>query len=290
MSSNDVKLRPATPGDAKAVADIVYRAFCGVADRHNFPHDFASLKQASGMAGMLTAHPGFYGVVAESGGKIVGSNFLDERDAIRGVGPITVDPSSQSHGVGKALMQAVIDRGRGAAGVRLVQDAFNTVSMSLYTSLGFDVKEPLALLRGKLRDKPAADSSVRAMTQEDIPACAALCRQTHGFDRANELRDAVAHFHPLVVSRNGRITAYASAPNFWIANHGVAETETDLRQLLLGASAAGEQPIELLMPTRQSSLFRWCLQQGLRIIKPMTLMAVGTYHQPKTCFYPSVAY
>ena len=33
-------------------------------------------------------------------GRIVGSNFLDERDPIRGVGPITVDPESQNAGRG----------------------------------------------------------------------------------------------------------------------------------------------------------------------------------------------
>ena len=43
------------------------------------------------------------------------------------------------------LMEAVIERGKSAAGIRLGQDAFNTASLSLYSSLGFDVKEPLCL-------------------------------------------------------------------------------------------------------------------------------------------------
>jgi hypothetical protein len=42
---------------------------------------------------MMFSHPGFYCVVAESEGRIVGSNCLDERSAIAGVGPITVEPS-----------------------------------------------------------------------------------------------------------------------------------------------------------------------------------------------------
>jgi hypothetical protein len=33
-------------------------------------------------------------------------------------------------------MQAVLDRGAGALGIRLLQDAFNTGSLSLYASLG----------------------------------------------------------------------------------------------------------------------------------------------------------
>ena len=38
---------------------------------------------------MMFSHPGFYGVVAESDGRIIGSNCLDERSPIAGVRPIT---------------------------------------------------------------------------------------------------------------------------------------------------------------------------------------------------------
>ena len=38
----------------------------------------------------------------------MGSNCLDERSSIFGVGPITVDPEVQSAGVGRRLMQAVM--------------------------------------------------------------------------------------------------------------------------------------------------------------------------------------
>ena len=50
-------------------------------------------------------------MVAEIDGRIVGSNFLDERSPIRGVGPITVAPEGQNSGVGRKLMQAVLERG-----------------------------------------------------------------------------------------------------------------------------------------------------------------------------------
>ena len=75
--------------------------------------------------------PGFYSVVAELDGRVVGSNFLDERSAIAGVGPITVDPSVQDRGIGRRLMQAVLDRAaaRRFAGVRLVQAAYHSRSL-----------------------------------------------------------------------------------------------------------------------------------------------------------------
>ena len=55
---------------------------------------------------MMFSHPRFYCVVAESDGCMVGSNCLDERSAIAGLGPITVDPSIQNRGVGRKLMEA----------------------------------------------------------------------------------------------------------------------------------------------------------------------------------------
>jgi predicted N-acetyltransferase YhbS len=285
-------IRRVTPGDSPDIARIVFEAFGSIARRHNFPLDFAAPEMAAGMTQVMVNHPKVFGVVAERDGQIIGSNFLDQRDPIAGVGPITVDPNHQSGGVGRQLMRAVIEQGRSAPGIRLVQDAFNTLSMSLYTSLGFDPKEPLALMRGQPRDRFDNSGEVRLVTDNDIEPCAALCKRVHGFDRASELRDATKMFGSLLLQRNGRVVAYAAAPKLWFANHGVAETQADMRDLLLGAGdiTTSEQPLALLVPIRQAGLFRWLLRQGLRILKPMTLMSMGEYRDPHHCFFPSVAY
>src|SRR5437879_2681766 len=127
-----ITLRAATPGDVEPCGRIVFDAFHGIATRHNFPLDFPNVEHATGLIAMLIQSPAEFGVVAEQDGRIVGSNFLLEADAIRGVGPISVDPTLQGSGVGRLLMTAVIERGRDAAGIRLVQDAFNSASLSLY--------------------------------------------------------------------------------------------------------------------------------------------------------------
>jgi GNAT superfamily N-acetyltransferase len=289
-----MKLRKPVPDDAPALSRIIYDAFAGIAQAHRFPIDFPSPDAASGLIGFFISNPAVVGFIAEDdSGRMLGSNFLDKRDAIAAVGPITVDPAQQSKGVGRRLMQAVIDAGRDATGIRLVQDAFNTASMSLYTSLGFNAKEPLALMRGRPK-APAAEigTEARAMREADLPACAELCRKIHGIDRTNELRDAIKMFRPWVLVRGGRVVAYASAPTFWFLNHGVAETRADMEQLLAAAGAASEEPLMMLVPSRQAELMRWCLAQGLRMVKPMTLMAMGEYHEPHAgaAWFPSVAY
>jgi hypothetical protein len=238
---------------------------------------------------MWIPHPSVWGVVAEINGRIVGSNFIDERNPIRGVGPITVDPEGQNAGVGRKLMKAVMERGEGAAGIRLLQDAFNMRSLSLYESLGFDVKEPVAVMTGKPRSRPVQGVVVRPLREGDLEGCEALCKRVHGFERTNELRDAIQAFAPIVAVREGRVAAYASTVTFWPMNHGVAETDDDMKALLLGAAAAVEDPLAFLVPLR-TDLFRWGLGEGLRLVKPMNLMALGEYQEPRGSWFPSVLY
>jgi hypothetical protein len=63
-----------------------------------------------------------------------------------------------------------------------------------------------------------------------------------------------------------------------------------MRVLLAGAGAMSPEPLSLLLPTRQANLFCWCLHQGMRAIKPMTLMTMGHYQEPGGCYFPSVLY
>ena len=124
-ATGEVTLRPAEPADADECAQIVFDAFGALHDHHRFQRDFPALEAAAGILNVFIPHPMIWGVVAEIDGRIVGSNFLDERSPIRGVGPITVAPEGQNSGVGRKLMQAVLERGEGAPGIRLLQDAFH---------------------------------------------------------------------------------------------------------------------------------------------------------------------
>jgi len=286
-----IQIRPMRVEDVETCGRICYEAFKDISERHNFRPDFPNAQLGIDLMRMLVDSPHSFSVVAERDGEVIGSNHLMEYDAIRAVGPITVDLAAQAKGAGRMLMEAVIERGKGSAGIRLVQDSFNTASLSLYASLGFDVKEPLALMEGALKGDEPADVTVRAIEEDDYEACAELCRKIHGFDRLNELKNMPPFLTSLVAVRNGRLTAYASAPHFWVMNHAVAETEDDMRALLIGAgNLVQDQPMTFLLPTRQTSLFRWCLKHGMRVIKPLTLMAMGEYHEPRGRYLPSVGY
>ena len=287
-SNPEIVIRAATPADASVCGQICYDAFSKISADHGYPCDFPAPEPALATLAMMFSHPHFYCVVAESGGRIVGSNCLDERSLIAGIGPITIDPATQNHGVGRKLMQAVMERGRERhpAGMRLVQAAYHNRSLSLYTALGFDVREPLSCVHGRTRERHISGCAVRAAHAGDLDACNALSRRVHGFDRGVELAEAIQHGSARVVERDGRVTGYASALAYW--GHATAESNLDIQALL--ASVESFDGPGVLVPSRNSALLRWCLVNGLKVVQPMTLMTIGLYNAPSGAWFPSVLF
>jgi predicted N-acetyltransferase YhbS len=288
MAAQDVTLRPGNPEDAEACGQICHDAFADIAARHNFPKDFPSSEVASGILAGLLSHPGFYSVVAERGGKVVGSNFLDERTSILGVGPITVDPGTQDSSIGRKLMHDVLARAveRQAAGVRLLQDAFHNRSFVLYTKLGFETRLTTSVMQGPGIRMEMPGYTVRKARPTDIEDCDRLCAAVHGHDRSGEVRDAMSQDAVLVVEHLGRMTGYTTGIAFF--GHAVAETNEDLKALI--AATSEYQGAGFHVPNSNSELLRWCYDNGLRMVKAMTLMSVGLYNEPKGAYLPSIIY
>jgi predicted N-acetyltransferase YhbS len=282
------KLRPGVPDDAAVCGQICYEAFGALAAAHGFPRDYPSAEVATGVAGMMLGHPGFYSLVAEVDGQVVGSNFLDERSPIVGVGPITVAPAVQDDGIGRMLMDGVLVRAvdRGAPGVRLVQAAYHNRSLVLYAKLGFSVQESLACMQGPAVSMSVPGYAVRSATPEDIAACDALCRRVHGNHRHGEVADAVNQNGALVVEHDGRISGYSTGLAYF--GHTVGETNEDLKALI--GAASGFAGPGILVPLANSELVGWCLASGLRVVQLMTLMTIGPYNEPAGSYLPSILY
>jgi GNAT superfamily N-acetyltransferase len=284
----DITLRRGTIEDAESCGVICYAAFKTIADQHNFPADFPAPEAAIALLSRLLSHPGFYGVIAELDGRIIGSIFVDERSTIAGIGPITIDPTVQNRTIGRQLMQHILDRvtQRRCPGVRLVQAAYHNRSLSLYAKLGFVAREPLSIMQGSPLGLQIPGYAVRPATERDLEACDRVCLRVHGHDRHGELLDAIKQGAATVVEHGGGITGYATAIAFF--GHAVGETNEDLKALIGAAPAflgAG-----FLLPTRNGELFRWCLEHGLRVVQPMTLMSIGLYNEPVGAFLPSILY
>lgn len=289
----DLELIRPEPEHVPELGRIFFESFQEFFDRHRAPADLPSREMAMGAMGMFIERPDFYGVAARSGGELIGSNFYSSTDAVAGVGPITVKSNVQARGVGRALMQNVVDHALANHGpqVRLVQDAINMTSLSLYSSIGFDVREPLILT--ELKPAPTPDESVRPVTEQDVDTCDGLCREIYKVSRKNELLVALVHgeepgMTPYLREREGRIVGYA-VPGFF--GYGVAETNDDLLTIL--TQALRHLPpgsARWLCPARNTELYRMALRSGARALRCLNLMSIGPYEAPEGTWSPSIAY
>lgn len=286
----EIVVRRGEVEDAAQCTAIYYQAFKTNAERHNFPNEIAPPDSGTMSSwSRRFSHPGYYGVVAELDGRIVGSNFLDERDPIAAVGPLTVDPSLQDNRVGRRLMEAVLLRSaeKQHPGVRLVQAAYNRRSLALYAKLGFEVREMLVSMQGSPPRLQIPGHVVRSATRSDLDFCNHLCKRVHGHERGTVLLDAIEQGTATVVERENRISGYATVIGF--SGHAVAESDSDLKALI-GAAPEFTGIAGFLLPARNGELFRWCLQNGLKVVLPLTLMSLGLYNEPAGSFLPSIYY
>lgn len=281
-----IELRQARAQDVPELGRICYEAFTDIAERHGFPTDFATVEFAQQVVGMLVAQEDVYSIGAFEDGAARGSNFLNMWGDVAGVGPVSVDVASQGRGIGRMMMEDVIAHGRGQGFemIRLCQDAFNMQSLALYASVGFDTKEPLALL--ELSSDQQADPAVRPATADDFAAMDALCRSSYRVSRQGEYGALTQLGFPAFVLERGRVAGYLIGT---LLGHGAAESDDDMLALLnsLGAHVPGAQSF---VPLRNGALYRRALAAGHRNRKVMNLMALGPYEETQGTFCPSVLF
>jgi GNAT superfamily N-acetyltransferase len=238
---------------------------------------------------LILGLPGSFKVAARVDGRLVGSNFMLLSDGVAGVGPITVDPADHGRGIGRRLMQAALDYAaqHGYERVRLLQDSHNTTSLSLYASLGFDVREPIGVM--KAPPAAAADATVRLAVAGDLPVLEELGLRYYKVSRRNELAAWLERrFAVLVRERQGRLCGYLAPGKL---GHGVAETEADALALIAQIPRHVPPGLDVFFcPLRNTSLYRAALKSGCRLSKVMTLMTLGPYEEPAPVWMPSIAF
>ncbi len=282
-----LEIHPAKLDDAEKLGDICYRAFDDVSRRHGFETDFDSPAMAQMILSGLIRDEHCYSVTALENGEPVGSNFIETPDDVGAIGPISIDPERQGQGIGRALMEDVLQHARenGIERVRLMQDSFNMQSLSLYASLGFDTKVGAALLAPAPIDVP----EVRPATADDMEAVERLSGEIYGVSRRREVEAmAGGPFKPFVYEKSGRVVAYF-IPG--LIGHGVGETEEVLVATVLGATKGLDGMFaRAFCPLTEGAMFRRFLAAGCKVQKVMNLMTLGPYEEPQGPWMPSVLY
>ena len=273
--------------DAEKLGDICYRAFDDISRRHGFETDFESPAMAQMILSGLIRDEHCHSITALEDGSPVGSNFISVPDSVGAIGPVSVDPNEQGKGIGRALMEDVLRHARegGIERVRLMQDAFNMQSLSLYASLGLDTKVGAALLVPTGVDVP----EVRPATPHDMEAIERLSGEIYGVSRRGEVESmATGPFQPFVYEKSGRVIAYF-IPG--MVGHGVGETEEVLVAVVLGATKHVADPFaRAFCPLTEGALFRRFLAAGCKVRKVMNLMTLGPYEEPQGPWMPSVLF
>ena len=285
-----VSVRAIHPQDVELCGRAAYAAHSTVAAAHNVPCEHPSVDFSIGLIGNKIKDANAAGFLAERGGQILGSIFLNTFPAtpVAAIGPLTVDPAAEGSGAGRHLMQAALDeaRARKFERVRLVQSPSHLRSLALYAKFDFDVREPLILISGKPTGEKIEGRSVRVATTNDVPKCDWLCAAVHGFARNAELAAAIVQHTALVVERANLVTGYSTG--LGLRGYAVAETTDDLKALIsVAPSIMGPG---FFVPARNGELVRWLFDRGFRARWPASLMTKGPYQEPDGAFLPSIAF
>jgi hypothetical protein len=244
---------------------------------------------------MFSQLEGVASFVAIEGGQPLAVNFLDQRNDIAGVGPVAVGVEHQGRGLGRMVMEALLEQAesRGLQSARLLQAAYNLVSFSLYCRLGFDAKEEIAYLRGRPPADEGTTGAVRECTPQDLDTLDALSLEVLGFCRRGDVEMAMPVAQPLVVERKGRAVGYVcrfAMPSGAFLGPAVARDEEALKDLIVGAARLVPGGLRLAVPVNCPSLLRWALQSGFSLLGLETLMVKGTCRVPAWAYMPSAWY
>jgi len=183
-------IRSMTKKDIPAAGELLFQAFNSVATQFGLKPKFSHKKEGIGWAWALYHHHPVNIFIADIDGQIAGLCCLNPRGAIGGVGPVAVDPQFQKNHVGREIMTALIDAASPLESIRLVQEAYNPASFSLYHALGF---LPVACLVELVCDantpfSPENSNSIKLATAEDLSELQAYDKPISKSDRSTDFK------------------------------------------------------------------------------------------------------
>jgi GNAT superfamily N-acetyltransferase len=193
MGLDCMRLRAMTPEDRSEVAELIYISINHWYQMHGRPPIFQGGPEVTEVFYDVyeALDPGC-AVVAESArtGRLMGSCFYHPRKHHVSLGIMNVHPNYFGRGIGKALLQYIIDYTdrNGYRALRLTQSALNLDSFSLYNAAGFVPRwsfQDMYFPAPQLKRVPGMDH-VRDATQADVPAMAQLEIEVSGISREQD--------------------------------------------------------------------------------------------------------
>lgn len=279
------EIRRMIRGDIAEVGRIGVEAFNDLMARHNRPplYPDPQVGPLAATAYLTTDPEGSF--VALDGKRVVGSIFCRRRGDTVSVGPATVAPGDQGRGIGRSLLQKVIDLEPGARSMRIMQDSLNLSSFELLVRLGYSLGEEVAMLAlpAGFRDDRESDPDVRAATHDDLAAVLAMDQELVGSDRRKDFEFLRRFGKVLVLHHGGRLRGYIArmpTPGRTMLGPGGGEDSAALLRLVFHAVAETLGELSLLLPARSGETVGPLLDAGFHLVGLTNLMFRGEWRPP----------
>eukprot|EP00026_Physarum_polycephalum_P017662 Phypoly_transcript_18964.p1 GENE.Phypoly_transcript_18964~~Phypoly_transcript_18964.p1 ORF type:complete len:199 (+),score=27.69 Phypoly_transcript_18964:130-726(+) len=198
-------------------------------------------------------------------------------------------------------MNAIMDiaKQNNFAAVRLVQEAQNYISLSLYIKVGFDINDQATVLEGHITKPYSGPIQVRRLTEKDAEECDALHKKVVGVSRLASIREDAHPSNPPIfaaILETGEIVGFGTGIS--LISYVVTKTgyEDAIYALHSAFSKAFPDDVPLLKVVGRlyPSLTRRCLSEwGLKTQRNLTLMSFGKYVPPSPSegiYVPSISY
>ena len=243
----EVTVRPATDDDVEAAVEVQAAAFADLDRRNNEPeHPLtdAQRKRAIQRHHHFIAHDPAGSWVAVDGHQVVGCGLALRRDNLWGLSLLVVDPSAQSLGVGRRLIDATLTYAEGCErGVILSSN--DARAMRTYATSGFELFPQVAASgTPSVNAAPTSVGRVRNGSTADGEFANELDRQVRGAGRGPD-HAWIADVAPMYVvdDSDGRGYAYLRDGDVYL----LAATDDDTATSLLWRcfTHAAEQGIDL---------------------------------------------
>ncbi|MGH7105462.1 MAG: GNAT family N-acetyltransferase [Acetobacteraceae bacterium] len=219
-------------------------------------------------------------VACDAGGRVLGTAFwwpYGERFAT--VGLVVVDRHEQGKGIGRKLMNAVMED----AGARSLQLVATRAGMRLYEQCGFREQGAICQHQGvasaATRPLQTGTASLGAVTSADLATIVQWDANVFGTDRTSVLAAVLASGEGVLASRHGRLAGYALARE---AGRGttigpvVAEDETLAIEMVARLLQRRSGIMRLDVPADATVLGGWLESSGIKRVDTAAVMIRGT--------------
>ena len=170
------------------------------------------------------------------------------------VGLVIVSTKHQGHGIGRAMMQKVMEDAGACSLVLLATEE----GKPLYEKLGFETVGLTQRHQGRYAHSPTSESGVHPACSEDLNEIVALDRNVTGFDRSPMIAQMFDVGSATLLRVNDQITGYAITRRFGLGHvlgPLVARNENDAKALFSATARPGVLRVDRLVETENLGRF-----------------------------------